>query len=192
VKRGERLLDEVAFRWRFIGPIHMIGGPDLAKTNLEPNELLLFLRRALRQIFVTYRPSLARRVAELDLTPDPDARYRINESFCSDNAWQETVRELLDVSDAVLLDLRGFTAARRGTTFEVQLHAERDALKRSVFLIDSATDMSAIAKAIADIPGAAIPQDRVLPGCWKRLTCFVALNRLAPTYRVSTPPLLDF
>jgi hypothetical protein len=161
-KRGERLLDEIAFRWRFIGPIHMIGGPDLAKTNLEPNELLLFLRRRLRQIFVIDQPSLQRRLADLDLTPDPDARYRINESFCSDSVWQEAVGELLHVSDAILLDLRGFTAERRGTGFEVRLLAERDALKRSVILIDRETDMSAIAQTIADIPGAIMPQDRVL------------------------------
>lgn len=161
-KRGERLLDEVAFRWRFIGPIHMIGGPDLAKTNLEPNELLLFLRRRLRQIFVIDRPSLQRRLAELDWEADPDARYRINESFCTDSMWQETVRELLHVSDAILLDLRGFTAARRGTAFEIRLLAERDALRRSVILIDAQTDISAIEKSLAGIPGIVMPQERIL------------------------------
>jgi hypothetical protein len=161
-KRGEQLLDEVAFRWRFIGPIHMIGGPDLAKTNLEPNELLLFLRRRLRQIFVTNQTSLQRRLAALDWEPDPDVRYRINESYCSDNMWQEAVGQLLRLSDAVLLDLRGFTAARRGTAFEIRLLAERDALKRSVVLIDGHTDLQAIEQSIADIPGAAVPQERVL------------------------------
>jgi hypothetical protein len=161
-KRGERLLDEVAFRWRFIGPIHMIGGPDLAKTNLEPNELLLFLRRRLRQIFVIDRPSLQRRLAELDWEADPDARYRINESFCTDSMWQETVGELLHVSDAILLDLRGFTAARRGTAFEIRLLAERDALRRSVILIDAQTDISAIEKSLAGIPGIVMPQERIL------------------------------
>jgi hypothetical protein len=161
-KRGEQLLDEVAFRWRFIGPIHMIGGPDLAKTNLEPNELLLFLRRRLRQIFVTDQTSLQRRLAALDWEPDPDVRYRINESYCSDNMWQEAVGELLRLSDAVLLDLRGFTAARRGTAFEIRLLAERDALKRSVVLIDGQTDLRAIEQSIADIPGAAVPQERIM------------------------------
>ena len=161
-KRGERLLDEIAFRWRFIGPIHMIGGPDLAKTTLEPNELLLFLRRGLRQILVTDRPSLERRLTELDLAPDPDARYRINESFCSDNAWQDAVRGLLDVSDAVLLDLRGFTAARRGTAFEVRLLAERNALKKTVFITDNETDMEAIEQSMAGIPNAKMPAERIL------------------------------
>ncbi|MGH7796829.1 MAG: hypothetical protein ACREQ2_18345 [Candidatus Binatia bacterium] len=55
---------------------------------------------------------MQRRLAELDWEPDPEARYRISESFCSDNMWQEAVGELLHVSDAILLDLRGFTAAR--------------------------------------------------------------------------------
>jgi hypothetical protein len=123
---------------------------------------LLFLRRRLRQIFVIDRPSLQRRLAELDWAPDPDARYRINESFCTDSMWQETVGELLDVSDAILLDLRGFTAARRGTAFEIRLLAERDALGRSVILIDAQTDSSAIEQSIAGIPGAAMPRERVL------------------------------
>jgi hypothetical protein len=105
---------------------------------------------------------LQRRLAELDVVPDPDARYRINESYCSDSVWQEAVGELLRVSNAILLDLRGFTAARRGTAFEVRLLAERDALKRSVILIDRETEMSAIQETIADIPGAVMPQDRVL------------------------------
>ena len=140
----------------------MIGGPDLAKTNLEPDELLLFLRRGLRQIFVTDRSSLYRRLADLDVTPDPDGRYRINESFCSDSVWQEAVGGLLQVSDAILLDLRGFTASRRGTAFELRLLAAVDALKCSVILIDNETDLSAVAQTIADIPGATVPQDRVL------------------------------
>ena len=161
-RRGERLLDEVAFRWRFIGPIHMIGGPDLAKINLDPAELLLFLRRRLRDIFVTDQVSLQRRLEALDWEPDPDARYRINESYCSDKMWQHTVGELLRFSDAVLLDLRGFTAARRGTAFEIRLLAERDALRRTVILIDAETDLPAIEQTIADIPGAALPQKRIL------------------------------
>jgi len=123
---------------------------------------LLFLRRGLRQIFVTDRVSLRRRLADLDVTPDPDGRYRINESFCSASVWQEAVGELLQVSDAILLDLRSFTASRRGTAFELRLLASYDALKRSVVLIDKETDLSAIVQTIADIPGAAMPQGRVL------------------------------
>ena len=40
--------------------------------------------------------------------------------------------------------------------------AERDALKRTVILIDAETDLLAIEQTIADIPGAAIPQERIL------------------------------
>jgi hypothetical protein len=58
--------------------------------------------------------------------------------------------------------LRGFTAARRGTAFEIRLLAERDALKRTVILIDAETDLPAIEQTIADIPGAAIPHERIL------------------------------
>jgi len=139
-----------------------VSGPDLATTNLEPHELLLFLRRRLGEIFVTDPLSLERRLGEIDEEPDPDARYRINEFFCFDNIWREAVGALLRRSDAILLDLRGFTAARRGTAFEIKLLAERDALRQSVILTDDQTDMAAVERAIAEISGAVLPQGRVL------------------------------
>jgi|GEM_PF-4032605 len=50
----------------------MIGGPDLAKINLDSDELLLFPRRRLRDIFVTDQASLQRRLG----APDWGARSR--------------------------------------------------------------------------------------------------------------------
>jgi hypothetical protein len=143
-ERGEVLLDQTAFRWRFIGPIHMIGGPDLAQQTLDPHELLLFLRGRAREQFVATPAQLADRLAALDEAPDPDARYRVNELFCFDDVWQQGVAALLARSQAVLLDLRGFTAARRGTAYEIELLAGRNALARTVCLVDEGTDLKAV------------------------------------------------
>ena len=41
----QRLLDQIASRWRYLGPVRMIGGPDLAVTNVEPDEFLAFAER---------------------------------------------------------------------------------------------------------------------------------------------------
>ena len=38
-----RLLDELQSRWRYVGPVHQIGGPDLATTNVDPHECALSL-----------------------------------------------------------------------------------------------------------------------------------------------------
>ena len=161
-ERGERLLDETAFRWRAIGPIHMIGGPDMAQQTLDPHELLLFIRGRAREQFVTTREQLAQRLQQLDERPDPDGRYRINELFCFANVWQAGVQALLAHCPAVLLDLRGFSAARLGTAFEIGLLAREGALARTVCLVDAKTDRAAVAQTIAASGGGALDEAQVL------------------------------
>jgi hypothetical protein len=161
-ERGERLLDETAFRWRFIGPIHMIGGPDMAQQTLDPHELLLFIRGRAREQFVTDRHGLVERLATLDEAPDPDRRYRVNELFCFANVWQAGVQALLARCAVVLLDLRGFTAQRAGTAFEIGLLAREGALSRTVCLVDDGTDLEAVEAIIAAQGPAALDQARVL------------------------------
>jgi len=161
-KRGERLLDEIAFHWRFIGPIHMISGPDLAKANLDPDELFLFLRRRLVGLFVTDRATLTNRMTTIDEKPDPDGRYRVNEFFCFDGVWQEAVERLVGICQAVLLDLRGFKKTRRGTAFEIALLARRKVLQRTVVLVDQETDLQAVEATVATVPGARISQAQMI------------------------------
>ncbi len=117
----EQLLDEVSRYWRFIGPICLIGGPDLAKANLEPHELLAFVALRTERGFITDDASLAQRLDEIDREPDPDSRYRVNEFYCTDRMWVKAVEELIHRSNAVLIDLRGFAAARAGTAIELSL-----------------------------------------------------------------------
>jgi hypothetical protein len=159
-ERGELLLDETAFRWRFVGPIHMIGGPDLAQQTLDPHELLLFVTGRAREQFVATPAELAQRLATLDERPDPDGRYRVNELFCFDDVWRLGVGALLARSHAVLLDLRGFTPARRGTAFEVDLLARSGALARTVCLVDAQTDLAAVRALVS--PGGGLEGTTVL------------------------------
>jgi hypothetical protein len=155
--RGEQLLDEIEYRWRFIGPIVLIGGPDIAARTIDPGKAAHFLRLKLRDTFVPSLHVLHKQVAAMDETPDPDGRYRVNEFFCFDDIWKEAVQLLLDSSDAVVLDLRGFTAARRGTAYELGLLMARGALPRTVFLVNRQTDLQAVREALG------VPSDRPLP-----------------------------
>jgi hypothetical protein len=161
-ERGERLLDETSFRWRFVGPIQLIGGPDMAQQTLDPQELLLFVRGRAREQFVTGAAELAERLRALDLAPDRDGRYRLAEFFCYDDVWQAGVEALARRSDAVLLDLRGFTEARRGTAFEVALLARLGALPRTVCLVDAQTDRDAVRRAIVAAGTGSLDDARVL------------------------------
>jgi hypothetical protein len=162
-ERGERLLDEAAFRWRFVGPIHMIGGPDLAQQSLEPHELLDFISGRAQQQFVTTREQLQQRLLTLDEAPDPDRRYRVNELFCQGEIWKTAVRSLVGRCDAVLLDLRGFQPERRGTAYEISLLALKQLLGKTVCLVDGDTDLAAVSATItAANPQARLEQARVL------------------------------
>ena len=160
-RRTQRLLDDLSYRWSFIGPIYLVGGPDLAKAYLEPHELLLFLRRRAKELFVLDREALRRRLDHLEDPPDPDRRYRVQEFFCLADVWQEAVDVLVDESDVVLLDLRGFDSARQGAAFEVMLLARKNALDKTLFLVDGKTDLAAVVRALAEVPGAEMREDRV-------------------------------
>ena len=71
--RGERLMDELEYRWRFIGPIALIGGTDMAAHTIDPAKAANFLRGRLKDGFVPNADVLNRRVNNFDDEPDPDA-----------------------------------------------------------------------------------------------------------------------
>jgi len=154
-RRGERLLDSLAVSWRFIGPVCMIGGPDLAKASLEPHELAAFLTGKLKQGFVTNEASLERALAGLDLEPDPDRRYRVNEVYCAGEIWTRAAQQLIELSDAVLIDLREFHPDRHGTAAELAMLARLGALSRTIAVIGKATDLGAVRIAMATPPSSA-------------------------------------
>lgn len=141
-RRSERLLRRLGASWRHLGSVQMIAGPDLTAAALEPHEFLDSLRGRLSRQFVADAGDLRRRLAQLDLNPDPDGRYRVSELFCHDDTWRPALRELVHRSDCVLLDLRGFTVARQGATYEITQLVELVPLRRVLLLIDDTTDHS--------------------------------------------------
>ncbi len=135
-----RLLDELQSRWRYAGPVHQIGGPDLATTNVDPHECALFLVGRLHDLFLPTPTSPALLSHRLRSEPDREGRYCIGEVFCFNSAWQQTVEQLMCISDAILLDLRGLTAERGGTSYELRVLACAGLLDRVVALGDEHTD----------------------------------------------------
>ena len=147
-RREERLLDRLAFHWRFVGPVCMIGGPDLAKAYVEPHEIAAFLSRRLSGGFIADAASLARRMREIDLEPDPDTRYRVNEFFCAGEIWIAAARHLMQCCDVVVIDLRQFRAGRLGTATELEMLSQLGALGKTIIIVGEATDMGAVKEAI--------------------------------------------
>ena len=138
--RSEALFDRVLARWRWFGPITLIAAPDVIARTVDPGDFLHFAAGNIAASFVTDADDLQRRLATLDLQPDPDGRYRINEFCCGDNSWQATVVQLIERADAVVMDLRAFDAQRAGCAFELRELAARLRPQQVVLLVDASTD----------------------------------------------------
>lgn len=89
-RRSTRLLRDVTRQWRWIGSVELITAPDLATESLDPDELLDFLTFRLPRRFVQRVDTIGPRLADLDLRPDRDGRYRVNELMCHDDTWRPT------------------------------------------------------------------------------------------------------
>ena len=181
-----RLLDRVSARWRYLGPVRMIGGPDLAVVNVEPDEFLRFVSGGLRETFIDTPAALGRRVGSLRVRPDPDGRHRVDELFCFDDTWRLTARALLERSDVVLMDLRGFGPGNQGCIDEIEMLEGQQALGRTVILVDDTTDRRLLDEVL---PAGQVPTtvtvtdedaDRVVAAC----LAAAGGNRVAPESRL--------
>jgi hypothetical protein len=145
---GHRLLDGISARWRYLGPVRMIGGPDLAVASVEPDEFLTFVSGRLRRLFIEDAGTLEERLRTLDSRPDPDGRFRVDEFFCFDDTWRFTVSGLLQGSDVVVMDLRDFGPDNQGCLVEIEMLVAAHAMARTVFLVDETTDRVLLDKAL--------------------------------------------
>ena len=144
-----RLVDDLGLSWRHVGPINLIAGPDLATAHLDPHEFLAFVTGRLSREFVRGPDDLRARLHALDLAPDPDGRYRVNEFFCHDDTWRAALARLAEPSDAVLMDVRGFTAESHGCVFELGHLVETVPLRRIVLLADGGAAPTVLSETLA-------------------------------------------
>ncbi len=141
-KRTQGLLDQLSRTWRHLGPIRLIGGPDLASTTIEPHEFFEFLNGRLSRAFIKSEEDLEERLRESRTTPDLDGLFRIEDFFCHDDTWRMTVSRIAREADAVLMDLRGFTPTNRGCVHEIEQLLALVPLRRIALLVDNTTDFS--------------------------------------------------
>jgi hypothetical protein len=147
-QRSEGFADRLLARWRFVGPVWLIAGPDLAGAFMEPDEFFAWLRRRLHERFVAEPAQVEERIAALDNRRDPDGRFRTSELFCADSTWRGVVLALIERADVVLLDLREFTPQRAGTHFELVQLLKRAPLAKVLVLVDARDDLAPLQAAI--------------------------------------------
>ena len=111
--RTERLFDYLAQHWRFRGPVQLIAGADLAMRTVDPGDVLAFVSGRLRNQYVASADDVPARIERLDMRPDPDGRFRVNELYCLHDTWKTALQSLLGVTDTVVMDLRGSRSRAR-------------------------------------------------------------------------------
>jgi hypothetical protein len=117
---------------------------------MEPHEFLDFVSGTLSRRFIDGEESLNRRMSERDTAPDRDRRFRVNEFFCYDDTWRMVLSRLVHESDAVVMDLRGFSRENDGCVFELHELARLVPLERVVFVTDRRTDETLLAETLGD------------------------------------------
>ena len=148
----ERLFDKVIERWRQTGNTVLIAGTDVVSRTLEPDELFAYLNGRLAERFVSNEAEVSERLAALDLAPDPDGRYRVNECYCFDTTWQTMLAGLVRKSDLALMDLRGFKATNAGCIHELKALARAPDLQRVIVLYDRHTERPVAEAATSGAP----------------------------------------
>jgi len=138
---SEWLQRQVSYHWRHEGSIQLIAAPDLTGANVELPELLNFITGRLKKQFIKNPADRRRQLDVLDLAPDPDGLYRVNEFFCLEDMWRGTVAELLRRSQVVLMDLRGFSQSNQGCIEELREVINLVPVNRLVLTADKKTDV---------------------------------------------------
>lgn len=161
-KSAHQVIEQIIHTWRQIGPAHMIAGPDLARSSAEPDELYLYLTRRLNSLFIKNQSDCDSALSQLDTSADPDGTYRLNEYFCFDNVWERIANGLIQQTDYLLLDLRGFTVSRLGTAKEIVFLSEQKALPRALILVESEQKTKEMIDNIKKLTGVTISADQIL------------------------------
>jgi hypothetical protein len=148
--RTESLFDRVAQTWRFHGPVQLIAGVDLAMRTVDPGDVLTLLDGRLAELYVRAPQEVVERLERLDFGADPDGRFRINEVYCHADTWKAMLEALLDTTDAVLMDLRSFTAGNSGCIFELEQLVRRLPSDQILLICDNSTDLPLLRQILGD------------------------------------------
>ena len=148
----QALFDQVVERWRLAGPTVLIAGTDLIERTLDPDDLFSWLAGDLSQRFVHGPQEVSGALAAFHWTPDVDGRWRVNELYGHDQAWRDALAALVDRSDRVLMDLRGFQARNEGCRHELRVLSGALRPARVVLLTDGDTDRACLQADTAAAP----------------------------------------
>jgi len=103
-----------------------------------------YSERQVDRTFIRSKDHLNAMLARFEKRPrNLDMTYKSLETRCYDNTWKVTVAEFARQSDAIVMDLRGYSPQRAGCAFEVNYLLDAVPVDRIVFLLDEQSDREA-------------------------------------------------
>ncbi len=145
---SDRLLHKISRTWLTAGEIDAIAGPDIAASMASPEGVLRFATLLMGRHFIRSAADLETRVHSFGGRPALDGRYEVHEYPCFDNTWRTTMKRLVATADAILVDVRGYTAANLGTSYELTSLSELRALERTLLIAGESTPTEAVLAAM--------------------------------------------
>jgi len=132
--------------WRFLGRIQLLNGAGFMGDSVD---IVKSVARGKSADLVVKTPEeLAERVRAFERAPNRMAMYPHNSLLCNDTVWKLALDTLLDKSDVVLMDLRGFSPVNRGATYELGHLIDRFPTARLLLLADETTDMQFLTESL--------------------------------------------
>ncbi len=151
--RNERLLRQITQVWRDVGPMRLIGGPDVARASVEPDEFMRFAAGRVGDLFVTSRRQLAQRRADPREVRDRHGQYRVQEFLCEAHTWRPVMHALMGDADLVVMDVRALGAGNDGVRHELAMLVGLGMLRRTVLVVDHDTDERLVAGILQSVGG---------------------------------------
>jgi hypothetical protein len=145
---SDQLLRAISRTWLTTGEIHAIVGPDIAASTASPEGVLRFATLLMSRHFIRSAADLEKRVHSVGSRAALDGRYEVHEYPCFDNTWRITMKRLVAAADAILVDVRGYTTANVGTSYELTSLSELRALDRTLLIAGESTPTEAVRAAI--------------------------------------------
>lgn len=128
--------------WLLVGPINHLEGYDSIVRSPEAREKLAAGR--LDDVLIKTPEELAAKMAADSAAVGDDFRYRRTAFQCTDAVWKIAIRQMLDRSDVVVMDLSSLGPANLGCAYELGLLLNRVKLSRVLLLVSETTDRACL------------------------------------------------
>lgn len=124
--------------WQYIGRIQLLSGAGYMGIDVLRAANVVSRGRTTDLIIKTPE-ELSERIRSFQDSPSPFVMYAQRTLLCNDAVWQLALDTLLNDSDVVLMDLRGFSPANQGAAYEIRRLIDRVPADRFVILADQST-----------------------------------------------------